>query len=356
MRTVVAGVLVVAVAACTRSPVSPAAVTSAAETSGATSDPTTTSATPTAPETPATPVVNGRITSVQRHLRSDVGSYDWLAFDIASDLGLHVSYRFCRDCRPRGIEVARFTVVGPDGRVARLTCSDGPLCRSQDHDGTAATLGPGPDEVTVEAGGGTLSVIGHDGALRRTIDLTGPLARRDDIAWLAWAPDGSRLAVLTDRALQGSDIWIVEGDDAPELAYSGNNPWMLRPAWSPDGQRLLVDQMVPLRSRNSFRSSGADVVVFHRSSAGSSPALTPQVLYRSDRGFDNAGNLAWSPDGTRIAVRTKRRIVEISAEDGRVLARHPHNRADSGWLVWLRESDAADTALPDKEETMQVAP
>jgi Tol biopolymer transport system component len=114
---------------------------------------------------------------------------------------------------------------------------------------------------------------------------------------------------------------------------------MLRPAWSPDGQRLLVDQMVPRRSGHSFRTYGADVVVLDRSSASSSPAMTAQVLYRSNRHFDWAGNVAWSPDGTRIAVRTKDGVVEISAEDGRLLARHPQNRGNSGWLIWLAERD-----------------
>jgi Tol biopolymer transport system component len=294
----------------------------------------------------ATPVVNGRITSIQGHLWTHVSSYQWLAFDSGSDTGLVVSYRSCRHCRPRGIELARLTVVGPAGPVATLACSDRPPCRAR-VDGTAATLGPGADEVTVESGDRTIKVIEYDGTLRQTLDLTATLARGQDLRWLAWSPDGSRLAVLTGRGRHGSDIWLVEGDGTPELAYSGNNPWMLRPAWSPDGQRLLVDQLVPRRGRKSFRDSGADVVVFHRSSAGSSPAMTPQVLYRSNRGFDNAGNLAWSPDGTRIAVRTSGGVVEVSAEDGRVLARHPQNRGNSGWLIWLRESD---------EDNMQVEP
>ncbi len=324
--------LVVSVAACTESSVSPDAGPSASETSGATSNPPTT---PITRATQNTPVVNGRITSVQRHLRRDVGSYHWLAFDSASDTGLFVSYRFCRVCRPREIELARIAVVGREGRVARLTCSDGSLCRASD-DGTAATLGPGADDVTVESGDRSLNVIGYDGTLRRTIDLTAVLARLDDIGLLAWSPDGNRLAVLTHRARRRSDLWLVEGDDTPKLAYSGNNPWMLRATWSPDGQRLLVDQLVPRRGRNTFRDSGADVVVLDRSSAGSWPAMTPQVLYRSNRGFDWAGNVAWSPDGTRIAVRTSGSIVEISAEDGSVLARHPHNRRTSGWLIWLR--------------------
>ena len=342
MRAAAGGIVVVVVAACTGS--SPTSAPHDAARSRVSSDPATSGDRDTRPEpvapspsgtATATPVVNGRITSVQGHLRTDAGSYHWMAFDSASDTGLFVSYRFCRMCRPRETEVARFNVVGPAGPVATLACSDRPPCRARVH-GNAATLGPGADEVTVESGDRTMTVLGYDGTPRRTLDLTATLAQGRDIRWLAWSPDGSRLAVLTGRARQGSDIWLVDGDTTPRLAYSGNNPWMLRPAWSPDGQRLLVDQMIPRRSGHSFRDSGADVVVLDRSPAGSSPAMTPQVLYRSNRGFDNAGNLAWSPDGTRIAVRTKRGIVEISAEDGRLLARHPQNRGNSGWLIWLR--------------------
>ena len=69
--------------------------------------------------------------------------------------------------------------------------------------------------------------------------------------------------------------------------------------------------------------------------------MIAQTLFRSYRQFDWWGNVAWSPDGTRIAVRTDGRtpdggedplrITEISALDGSVIARHPHN---PGWLIW----------------------
>lgn len=339
VRTVLAGLLAVTAAACTGSSGTSAAPDGGPSraSSGQAVRPTvlspSTSADATATPT-VTPVVNGRITSARPHLRANVGVYNWLAFHGASDTGLYVSYGPCHRCRPSTIRVARLTVVGPAGPVATITCSARPPCRAR-HSGNAATLGPGPDEITVESGDRLITVIGYDGTLRRTLDLTADLARGRDIRWLAWSPDGSRLAVLTGRGFDGSDIWLVEGDDVPQLAYSGSNPWMLRPVWSPDGQRLLVDQMIPRRHGHSFRSSGADVVVFHRSPAGSPPALTPQVLFHSNRGFDEAGNLAWSPDGTRIAVRTAGGIAEISTEDGRVLARHPGSRATSGWLIWL---------------------
>ena len=51
---------------------------------------------------------------------------------------------------------------------------------------------------------------------------------------------------------------------------------------------------------------------------------------------DDVGGLAWSPDGTRIAVRAWEDVVRISAEDRSVLVRHPQRRGTSGWLIWLR--------------------
>jgi len=261
---------------------------------------------------------NGRITSVQRHLGADASDYQWRAFDSASDQGLFVS-------DGPGEELESLTVVGPAGPVATLACSDALPCPpSEDWSSYAATLGPGADEVTVESGDRTLQVIGYDGTVRRTLDLTATLDTVDDIRKLAWSPDGSRLAVATGAL----NLWLVEGDGDPQLAYSSRvgRIWSLG-GWSPDGQSLLADQYVG--------QTGADVVVYQLASEGS-PAMTPHTLYRSNRHFDWAGNVAWSPDGTRIAVRTETSIVEISAEDGSVLAEQPHL---NGWLIWPEKDD-----------------
>jgi hypothetical protein len=259
---------------------------------------------------------NGRITSVQKHLGTSATDYRWRDFNSASDTGLFASANPCDDCAE---EFDGLTVVGPAGPVSTLACPDALPCPPDEGwISYAATLGPGADEVTVESGDRTLQVIGYDGTVRRTLDLTAIPDYLSDIRKLAWSPDGGRLAIAT-----AVDIWLVEGDGDPQLASSPGRIWSLG-GWSPDGQSLLVDQYAG--------QTGADVVVLHLASDGS-PAMTLQTLYRSDRHFDWAGNVAWSPDGTRIAVRTKNSIVEISAEDGSVLARHRHR---DGWLIWPR--------------------
>ena len=100
--------------------------------------------------------------------------------------------------------------------------------------------------------------------------------------------------------------------------------------WSPDGQTLLLDVRTAAITPPTSSSFTC------RPTARRSPVIA-QKLYHSNRNFDWAGNVAWSPDGSRIAVRTmvagthRHRIAEISAEDGSVIAQHPHL---NGWLIW----------------------
>lgn len=256
---------------------------------------------------------NGRITSAQAHFeQKGVSSYDWLDFDPVEDNGLH-----------SGLEV-----VGPEGPEVALTCPrDFPCNPHRPSPNSGAALGPGRDELTTVIGDGLAQVIGFDGGLRRTIDLTATITDDEDVTGLDWSPDGRRLAVVTS-SLDRERIWLVDGDEsAPELAYTseaGARAWG-GPQWSPDGQRLLLETY-------DGGLYGADVVVLGLLPESAADPAAVEVLYRSDRHFDWAGNVAWSPDGTRIAVRTKRHVTVIAADDGSVLAQRPPR---GGWLIWL---------------------
>lgn len=264
----------------------------------------------------------GPITSAEKYLAAaDAGGYQWRSFDAVTDKGLYVS-------APDQGPVESVTVVGARGPLATLTCARELQCSKDDWLNFAAALGPGADEVTVASGDRTVQVVGYDGSVRRALDLRGSLPAGHTITKLAWSPNGNRLAVLTSRSEgfgRGEDLWLSDAGGAVRLAYSAKI-WDLG-GWSPDGQSLLVDVYVG--------QVGADVVQLRLQPDGSARPVTARTLFRSGRHFDWAGNLAWSPDGTRIAVRDVPGIDEISAEDGTVLARHPHIE---GWLIWPRSA------------------
>jgi hypothetical protein len=276
------------------------------------------------------------ITDAENYLEADVISGKWRSFDPISATGLFVDGPYAEG----GFELRRLVVVGRAGRIATLTCARDLPCLNDHWWNYPATLGPGPDEVTVRSRDRKVHVIGYDATLRRTLDLSattiadGRATHGLAISDLAWSPDGAVLAVATSEFQPPrSELWLVEGDGAPHLAYSSRTPFG-DVSWSPDGQSLLFDQLLPALGRSSV--PGAYVMVLHRSSAGSSPAVSRQVLYRSNRAWDWTESVAWSPDGTRIAVRTKNHVIEISARDGAVHARHPQV---NGWLIWPEKED-----------------
>jgi hypothetical protein len=306
-------------------------------------------------------MVNGRVTSAERYLAGDAHGYDWRAFDPVTGTGLYAIRTDPDDTdRNRRHDVAGLSVVDRSGPVATLTCGSALPCPPEDgYLSQVATLGPGADEVTVRSGDGTAQVIGYDGAFRETIDLTATTSDGAEVLNLRWTPDGSRLAVVTSEALNksgarsASRVWLVDGDGgSAQLAYSmvsdARRPGRLKTSgfdrqgavwtpgwsltWAPDGQTLLLDVLTHL-------SYGADVVALHLQPDDAARPVVAQTIYHSNKNFDWWGNLAWSPDGTRIAVRTmvpgtntgRHRVTEISAEDGRVVAQHRHS---NGWLIW----------------------
>jgi dipeptidyl aminopeptidase/acylaminoacyl peptidase len=106
-----------------------------------------------------------------------------------------------------------------------------------------------------------------------------------------WSPDGRRLAFVRE-----DEIWIVEADGSRLTRVVAKPGGGREPRWSPDGRRLafisrrrgwsqvwLTDAPVPRRGRPQ-REPRAPIAT----------PLTPG-------GFDVDG-LAWSPDGTKLAV------------------------------------------------------
>jgi dipeptidyl aminopeptidase/acylaminoacyl peptidase len=280
----------------------------------------------TPPRTATGPVLrNGRITGVKTRFGKRVSS-DPLDYDPATDTAL----------------ISGLAVLRPEGQTTTLPCPRDFACRY----GEGAALGPGPDEVTTVTPRGMARVTGYDGARRQAIDLTATIADGGEIRSIDWSSDGRRLAFVTSSSA-GFRVWLVDGaGSAPELAYTVPSSAAVvregrdvssylygKPLWSSDGQSLLIEQ-------DAGGEYGTDIVILRLLPDGAAPPSTVQTLFHSNRHYDWTQSFAWSPDGTRVAVRTRKRdgsrishhqITVISAEDGSVIAQRPN----VGWVIWL---------------------
>ena len=290
---------------------------------------------------------NGQVTGAGKHFGVAHDGYEWRAFDAAGDRGLFAERPGCDSVCPE--MQPTLVVVARSGRLASLRCS---CPRGRLWLDGAATLGPGPAELTVPVDGRRLQVVAYDGTVHRTIDLRSALAPDEEIRRSAWTADGRTLAVVSGQVKGGagiSRVWLVDTAGRARLAHAlmrplsepGSPPLTVRAAdfdgtggivgltgWSPDGTALLLDvRPEPLEPY------GFVTVLLRIQPAGAPRPARAQTLYRSDRHFDWANSLAWSPDGSRIAVRTQAHIMEISSVDGRLLATRP---PESGWLIWPR--------------------
>lgn len=241
----------------------------------------------------------------------------------------------------------RLAVVGPDGLVADLSCPGDFPCASEDaYLSGSVILGPGEGELSIQLANKELQVVGHDGSVRRTIDLSAALPEDQDVVDLAWSPDGTRLAVKADDR----HVWLLDRDGAAAQLVHTSTPGTV-PAggsqpdaqvsglgWSPDGSRLGLTETFGARFDNRWKIFAQRVVSLQLPDPGTSGPARARTLYEheidppTDRSRDLVAFGAWSPDGTRVAVTVPDHVLEVSADDGSVRAEHPP--IDGYFLVW----------------------
>lgn len=154
-------------------------------------------------------------------------------------------------------------------------------------------------------------IVGADAASYRRIDLAedrGGAEQQGDPAPMELSPDGLRLAV-GDYAAAAADLAVLDLTTADVVTHPiGSARGSIPRAWSPDARLLAfvvgAEPFQPYAALNPAPLTG---------DLGLLDTSTGQVRMLPDA--DGAGHIAFSPDGTRLAVERDHRI-EIRTLDG----------------------------------------
>ena len=116
---------------------------------------------------------------------------------------------------------------------------------------------------------------------------------------LAWSPDGDRIAFVgwsyhSDAPVERVSVWTIrpDGTGLARITDAASGP-----AWSPDGERIAV--AVPVDE--------GDVALYTFAADGSDPVLLSKNLsdpWRSRLAGPWMGNLSWSPDSSAILFKS----------------------------------------------------
>jgi len=190
------------------------------------------------------------------------------------------------------------------------------------HDFLESFVVPGMVDVPTDAAacGHDLVVAEADGDEPRVL---APHPADDFLA--EWSPDGSRIAFVSGRDLNG-ELYTVDRDGSHLDRLTFDWASDILPRWSPQGNRIAF---LSDRDAASFGSRiDSDVHVLD---------LASGVVQRVSQGDGDASGFAWSPDGERIVfVRSSARdglgpLWMVDADGGEPSMLHP---GPVGWPSW----------------------
>src|SRR5262249_40260793 len=132
----------------------------------------------------------------------------------------------------------------------------------------------------------------------------------------AWSPDGTKIAFVSSRALDGSDaantnitqnVWIMNADgtgQTPLTRLTGGNASAFAVAWSPDGTKIAFASARALDGSDTSVPNGTPSNIWVMNANGSNPTALTTLTAASV-----VSDLpAWTPGGTKILFVSSRKL------------------------------------------------
>jgi Tol biopolymer transport system component len=131
----------------------------------------------------------------------------------------------------------------------------------------------------------------------------------------SWSPDGKRLLFARGRVRFGdrrhrpfSDLWVMNADGSGQRPLARTPAIELEPAWAPRGGRIAFLVAPPTLFYDQLAYTiGGQRALWTAAADGSHPRFTGIGAALAPSAPD------WSPDGTRIALGTRRDVATIAA-------------------------------------------
>lgn len=203
-----------------------------------------------------------------------------------------------------------YVMESANGAVTQLT--------NNDHDDFEASWSPDGKQVLFTSrpnGNPDIYVINVDGSgLKKLTDRPGLDSSP------RWSPDGKKIAFISDRD-RHVNVYVMDSDGTNVTNISHTETAATRPLWSPDGSVIAFEHSNSPKSKN---------IMLAMPDGSRQWRLTNNVKIND---FD----LAWSPDGTKMAFASERNrainlyVIDRDGTNERQLTNTPWIDASPSW-------------------------